>query len=541
MTSRIRLLVLSVILAGCAESPRPTGPLEPDAPLYAGGPANGFPVVTVRADAPAQAQGALVNNLADAVARVAPGGTITVQAGTYAAEDVLIERPVTIEAQSSATRPIVRSSGDAAFLIDGVAAGTVLIRGLRFEVGGRGGVSAMGTYDQVRVEDCVFQLAAESTAGVFGGPSNVAAATLAVLNSSFRGGAIGVFAARAPLVDVRDSHFADHSFSGIQYQDGSAGRIQGNTAERCGPNGCIRVHAPRGVEIVGNQVRNEMAREVAFGIRAFAGGTIRIAENEVVGLGGDAFGVGIEVRGTAAKVLGNRVGGATQGIQFWRVPVGEIARNVVEPCGAISCINIREGGGNLLVTANTLRSVPGRKTPGAILTDWPAGSGSLVITDNDIAGVGAPSNPNDPRTYPIRFAFQNIGWGAFGTEGVARGEPVEFSRNRISNAELGVRAERGGVVVGRDNTFITVYNVLSATDRGINRLRFNDVDGYVVSLRIAGSPVADAPHVGTLEVTCNYWGGGPPQDTGTIPASAYTPWATSPIANTGASSCDGGT
>src|SRR5207245_6477192 len=70
-------------------------------------------------------------------------------------------------------------------------------------------------------------------------------AKVLVTNSSFTGGFAGVFADGAPRFDTFNSTFSNFSFSGIQYQGGSGGRIEGNTVSDCGSAGCIRVRADR--------------------------------------------------------------------------------------------------------------------------------------------------------------------------------------------------------------------------------------------------------------------------------------------------------
>jgi hypothetical protein len=521
--------------------------------------------VDVRSDgaAPPDPDVVVVNNFADALDRVAPGGTIRVFAGTYDVANLTIDKPVVIEANVGDT-PLLRTGEQYGFVITNAAPGTVTIRGLHFEMAGLHAVVAMNQYDQVVVEDSRFSATAGGPSP-FGLPYGFVSlrasngppgSNFIVRRNIVVGGHWAIMASRARAQFVGNTT-RGQATGGIEF-DGSSGLIEGNTVSECGQEYCILVlEAPGGVAVVGNTVRNEHPRRVQTGIGVFGGGTVRIEDNQVIGTGGSgrspgdhAFAWGIHMTGAAAEqqhatVLRNRVSGANDGLKFVNVYRGRIEGNIVDPCGAGSCIGVwgtDVSGAAIEVRSNTLRSVLGRRTFFAIQSMWVSNAGTLAITDNDIAGATAPGDPASPASYSLDIAFQNGAWWPPGTEGVERGAPVEFSRNRITNAAVGVRAFHGGVVEGRDNVFTTVYGeVLGTHDRGVNRLQFNDVNGYQFSLALSGSPVADVPHRGTLDVRCNYWGGGAPVAVSpTVPASAYTPYATTPVAGTGATTCSGG-
>lgn len=548
------LTAVAVAIAACTDAPL-TAPTAPQAPHLNVGPPNGFAIVRVKATAPTapQAQAPVVNNLADAVARVAAGGTILVDAGTWEAADIIIDKSLTVEPAQAGERPVIRNSATFAFRVTGGDA--VTFRGLAFDVGqNHSAINATGGYGNLVVDGAAFTVTTGTT-GVFAGSSTASNAKVTVTNSTFEGGALGVFFAGA-RADTRNNTFDNHSFGGIQYQGGASGTIEGNSSTRCGTNGCIRVQNPNGVVIAGNTVHNEHPRNVQSGIIAFGGGDVTVEDNVVLGAGGagrEAAGhplrFGIQVNSAPntpmeATVLRNRVGGAYQGITLNTVHRGRVEENRVDPCGAWSCITVNGGqssGANVQVRRNTVRSVLDRRTFFAVQSNWAANSGVLSVTDNDVAGATAPGNAGDPATYALDIGFQNGTWFPGGQEGIPLGAPVEFSRNRIANAAVGVRAFHGGVIEGRDNVFTRIYGeVFGAHDRGINRLQFNDVNGYHRALAMSGSDVGGAAHNGTLEVRCNYWGGGAPVNTWPAPEDSYTPYATSPIAGTGATSCSGG-
>lgn len=559
----ITALTLSAACTHDALAPSPVPDLGD--PAYTAGPPGGFRLVMVRAGASAstEAGAPVVDNLADAVARVAAGGTIRISEGVYLAEDVLIDRPMVIEPAAGAA-PTVRTGAVGGFLIRTTLPGTVTIRGLHVEVLGVRGILAAREYDQVVLENLMFT----TTAGPFSASGGLPAGWIAagaalnmsptsrftVRGSTITGGHWGLIATAA-RADFVDNTLSRQALGGLQLESGSEGRISGNTFDGCGAWRCIGVaSASEGVVVSANTISIAHPARVRSAIQAFGGGTVTIERNRITGTGGAGREVlahpmefGIEVRGGPGRtavttVRGNHVSGAYNGLTVGGASRGVIEGNIVDPCGAWGCIAVFSNGvtgADVAVRGNTVRSILDRRTFFAIHSGWEATAGRLSITDNTIMGATPPSNTADPSTYALDIAFQNGTWYPGGLEGIPLGDAVEFSRNRISDAAVGVRAFHGGVIEGRDNTFTTIFGeVLGAHDRGVLRLRFNDVLGHRFALGMSGSPVADEPHRGTLEVTCNYWGGGAPNGVWDgMPASAYTPFARSPIAGTGATTC----
>lgn len=533
------LMPFAVLVTACADRPV----LEPAAagPDYAAGPSGGYPVVIVRpSGGPAREPGVpVVNDLAEAVAAVREGGTIRVHPGTYAADGIVVDKAVTIVGTGG--RPLVRTDGVAAFFLRHPS-GVTEVRGIDFEGSSYGNLVAQ-VFDQVRIEDCGFSGA--GTAGVVAGPTETVGSRLVVESSSFSGQLVGVFAPDAQVVEVLGSSFRDHTFSSIHFQWGSAGRIEGNEIDGCGSVSCIATFQAPAADIVGNRITNARPSPTSGAIRVSgpigAGGAFVIADNEIAGAG-EVYHDGISVERGTALIRSNLIAGANRGITMAGGSSGTLEGNVVEPCGASACISLG-GAGAVTVRGNTLRSVASIGTIWGIISHTPADGGPVTITSNLIEGVDAPANPHDPSTYPLQLAYQVDSWGPGNPlDGLPLGAPTTFSGNTIRNAGAGVAAFHGGVVEGRDNTFETIHGVvLSAHDRGINRLRFNDILGYSGALGRSDDGGGGPDFNGVLEVTCNWWGDASgPQGVGDVPTAAYTPWATSPITGTGATSCSGG-
>lgn len=237
------ILALASLAAACGDVPvEPASPILRSGMLAARGPEGRLPIVHVRPDAPPQAQGAVTNNLAEAVARVRPGGTIRVHPGTYTTQQVRITRPVTLEAAGAAQPTLDAAGAGSSLLIDAVQDGPVVIRGLRFVGASAHDVFIAGNYQQVRISDSEFHPTEQGGAPVegryygsgvfsFGGSGEL----ILVENSTFLDGAIGVHSTTPGLV-VRNSRFVGQSNAAIH---GPARLIEGNRVEGCGDWWCI--------------------------------------------------------------------------------------------------------------------------------------------------------------------------------------------------------------------------------------------------------------------------------------------------------------
>ncbi|MGD8866424.1 MAG: Ig-like domain-containing protein [Gemmatimonadales bacterium] len=333
-------------------------------------------VVHVSLDPDAPPEGStVVSGLAEAMVRVAVGGQVLVYDGTYPTENVIVDRPVTIEAAPGAA-PIIQVvdlggevSQRTAFRLD-VDSGSVIVRNLAFEIQeGYAAIYADG-FDQLEVEGSNFTLGRDVLSGVLAANPATPTALATVRSGTFIGGTLGVFATQSARVDVFESSFSDHGFGSIQYQNSATGRIEGNTVTECGINGCINVVAAEQVEIVGNQLATTAERvtgyqsvtgTVRLGISVgngtheiFPPVTLALIENNILeGLGGSAFPEGaIKVSGSGSTEVTSR---------------GNLIRSTVVGV-AVSGVGLIHGSDNRLEVVDTA---------------WVAHGGTLVDNYSD--------------------------------------------------------------------------------------------------------------------------------------------------------------
>ena len=351
---------------------------------------------------------ATFTNFPDALAAVPPGGKIELCSGTFTADSVEITKPVTIEAATDAvTPPVIQTNVDGAngFAIDAVRSGTVAFRRLSFTSTGTGvtSIAAFTTYDQVTVDTSTFTLGPGSQ-GVFGGSSTVTGAKVVVMNSSFTGGDLGVYAsgdgdevgnpivATAPHFDVLNSRFHDFTFSGIQYQVGASGRISGNTVGACGSNGCIRSRFDNQIEISGNAVtvdadRITFNRHIRWGIAAdvTVGGSLLIVGNTVTGVGGG----------------GDPSNPASYAIQFAGIGLGQIS-----PGGTIVMLGDATVSRNIIVNADTGLSAHDALITGTdnVITGTLVGIAGVSVTTTTSVSL----NRSDVTSYIIPIAGDGL-------------------------------------------------------------------------------------------------------------------------------------
>ncbi len=538
-------------VTGCSDRRTVAGLSRPVVEGVAAGPQGGFPIVIVSPHgAHADAAGApVVDNFADALSRVAPGGTIRVMGGLYDVVGVVVDKPVLIEALPHA-QPLLRaSSGFASFTISGVPSGTVTFRRLHFaNLAAVASIAAVESYDQVVVDSCDF-VTTQNGASVYGSGSATAATQVVVRGSSFAGGSFGVFLTgiiesgviveNGPRFDIAGNRFAGDSEAAIEVRIGATGRVSGNAIDRCGFDGCVRVTGDRRVEVVGNQLTSDLSSKASLGIFAASGvglnADVLIDSNEVLGTGGSGMNyvfarAGIEVEDGVAVIGHNRVHDARTGIAVVRPVSAQVDSNVVDTC-LDACIDVIGGGRVAVIRGNQVSGDVTRRPHTGIHANWPVSSGTLAIERNSILGAGDPSDPQDPATYAIARGIEVISRSQGQT---VPGAPVAVSANLIRNAQTGISAFQGGSIVGSDNVAEVVFIGLNAGESGSLNIQRSDIL-YVVSA-INGD--------GTVRVhaTCNWWGfaGGPQRWSSAVDPSSFTPWATAPIANGAGGACNGG-
>ena len=274
----ILVLCYSLFLSACTDNISGTlDNVEPSAgethlesladELSKGGPIGNFPIVIVRPDAPPQARGALANNLADAVLRVAPGGVIKVHGGTYSSQDLIIDKPLTLEGTGD---EMPRLNGGGAFsslTVTNMPAGTVIIRRLHFE-NAMMSIHIENAFDRVIVEDNRFDilhgepneegLAYNSGIFVWASTGN----DVLIRNNIFNGGDIGVHT-NFDLIErenagvrVLNNRFVGQSNASVH---GPVDLVQNNVIEDCSIHWCMFVASQTDnafdMIISGNQIR----------------------------------------------------------------------------------------------------------------------------------------------------------------------------------------------------------------------------------------------------------------------------------------------
>jgi hypothetical protein len=186
-------------------------------------------------------------------------------------------------------------------------------------------------------------------------------------------------------------------------------------------------------------------------------------------------------------------------------------------------------GASVLVAGNTMTIPAGQSASAGINVasgSAPQPRASVAILNNVILAQGAIPDPLDPASYPLQrgVAAQNA-------------DITDFSGNTIGGARFGIIAVNGSVIhTGRDNVVSNSHTAIAtfgAIGPGMGRavLSYSDFIQYVTAFQ------GQASDLSVLQ--CNYWGTstGPNPAPAGVPASVYTPWATAPIAGTGATGC----
>jgi hypothetical protein len=185
-----------------------------------------------------------VGTLAEAASVIAPEGRIYVSDGTHSAEGIVVDRPMTIEADVGASPVIQTNVASAAFFLDGYDSGTVVIDGLNFDFttpspGPDGkttyAIRGSGTYAGLIVRNTNCTVGPSARGGIAVVTSTVPP-TVEVENTSIDGGVFAIAAIGVQL-DVSNSQFTGGRNRRIQYS-ASTGRVEGSTFSDCGTAWC---------------------------------------------------------------------------------------------------------------------------------------------------------------------------------------------------------------------------------------------------------------------------------------------------------------
>ena len=517
----------------------------------------------------------------EAIALLVPGGTIRVANGDYVVEDVTIERPLTVEAEGDAV-VIRNTAGETSFLIDGISAGDVVLRGLRFDNSSPGdgrhegfrltepdlntthSVRVQGTFAAVLVDDAEFTASPTVNGGIRILASTQAGASVTIRNTAFTGGLEGVFTGdvagfpeRDALTVIEGGSFRDSRF-GVDSR-GNSLVIRDVTFESC--TFCVwteRFHnidalaQPRTVDLSEN-VMLACAR-ICAGIRGY---NSEILENNFLmapGAGGPRV----------TLQLVQDTGGAPA---FTAVITG----NRMENCGFVLCVGVfgSEGTPTVTLADNTIaaRATDDLPQSGNPTVFWGTASmlmknndltrcgtgegicvyayqsassilenkfaigetddvtivvyalgGTTLATDNQITGTSTITDPNDLSRYAAQFGF-------FSTNGGV----LTMRNNALSNVAVGYAVNTNSAITGTGNSLSTTY--IAASSVGALNLNEGNITGYVEAFSVM-------PDITSLR--CNWWGSaaGPTAVPAGTAEVVYTPWRTAPIGDT-SGACSG--
>lgn len=537
------MFVVAVLAGGtvlaCGEDALP--PTDPGSSLQAAaGLPGGFGVVQVRPNAPANAQGAVTNNLADAVSRVASGGTVRVHAGTYVTHDVLIDKPVTIEGNGDPL--IVNRTGSASLVVGGIGSGEVTIRGITFRddvgthaSGPAASIALVADFGHVIVESSTFSGVAGETRPIYQRVvTSTAVPTLTVRGSAFESGfrAVNIFNFGAGLDvevllegnDVRD--FSERGF----YLTSASGVVRDNDFTNCGLS-CVLSQVATSLEVVDNRFEACISNAPLPRPPGLGAACVFFVFGEDGIVRGNAISDRTHGRGShAAIIVSNFTGLGTAG-RFL------VENNVVDGCGDGNCI-VTDGDTEATIRGNHVTAYAEDDTEFGITSSGLSEPGDDVIEDNVLVGVSDPTAHTHQNQAGFGFFFSGIFVHGVNT--------AKVSRNTVSGANWGIFVTIGGVVEGTDNVIpetgipIAVSGPVTIT---LNQSDFTQLDPSIPPVGFIPVP-GDPPASGVLDLTCNWWGdAGGPGSLGTVPAGVtldVVPFATSPIAGTGATSCSGG-
>jgi len=467
--------------------------------------------------------------LEDAMKLILPGGTILMGDGTHTVEDVVVDKPVTLDEVDGATAIIQNDAGQRSLSINGIDVGVVTIRNLDFlnnvpdeaYPGLRtSSIEAKGSYADVIIEDNTFTNGLPDVqSAVRVDTTWVVGAQVLIQNNSFEGGRTGVVA--TGLVETTDPFVtvAHNDFTGIRgavvFQTDADGVVFDNDISDGGWH-CITFNSSSNGVISENRLTN---CGIYGGIRVF-GGLVEVADNQITD--------------DEEKPVGwdEATDPYHAAIRFSSDADGSVHGNVIDGCGWGGCIQVSYGA-TASVFDNEIRAYQGAGTEFGFLTfggyvPAEANPPTVSITDNTVTGVGFGDGPAD-----------RYDQGSYGIiEGallVRNATVVEFSRNQVDSVNWGIDIyENGTIEAGVDNVVNFAYGAITSSLTGQIEMTHNDFTDWVVSIWDGG---------GTLNgsVSCNWWGDAFGPSNNDFPPGGspvvYSPWADGPVANGGGGSC----
>lgn len=235
--------------------------------------------------------------------------------------------------------------------------------------------------------------------------------------------------------------------------------------------------------------------------------------------------MGVSAAGGTVNVSESAFAGTGQGVLM--ATQGRVDNNGFSAC-SVWCVGV-SGSGGVTVSSNTIVIPSGPRVGSAIQVQVGGPQLPTVIEDNEITGV-ASSTPSDPASWVLER-----GVGVFtNSAGTAPGS-ITVAGNRISLAKsaVAVYSINGTVVDAYDNVIGSVFTGLNGDGNPLNPAPINSIINFRRN-DVTNAVRSFGPFAGTvtLDAKCNWWGSvaGPVNQSWMGPASAYTPWATQPIA-----------
>jgi hypothetical protein len=256
-------------------------------------------------------------------------------------------------------------------------------------------------------------------------------------------------------------------------------------------------------------------------------GVVNVDSNTFIG--GDTGANPMQVPGATINVRWNTFTGQT----FASVPIANFdvgAMIDVEGNNFIDCATTAQScvtsNMHVRVVGNTFTVHIAKPVQSAIYAVSATDPALSTITDNVIVGVGHSTNIwTVATTYPFQAAAIGVVGGS-----------ANVLRNTVTNAFEGLDVWNGASVTATDNVFTKTFAPFASDGQGLGLLaaNWNDVTDYIAAVGNTG-----ALDVTALNIRCNWWGqaGGPSPVSGAIPTSAYTPFATAPMANVSHTAC----
>lgn len=390
-------------------------------------------------------------DLDSAIAHVPESNLVVVCDGTWPANKVNVNRPLTLQSETPGGATLAQSTGatvaDAVLRVNGISTGAVRIADLAIQFIGIG-IRARGEYDQLTVDSVTFTgpgAAVRYTSGLYLEGSSVATAHVTLIRSSFTQSFYGAVQSEAVAFDTYDSRFREVGWAGLLMWSTpnapTARSVTGAVMQKADivgnvfvdipsaglGGGAIMIQAAGDHLVQNNQISTTSTTSGANGIFIFRGGVtaantrpVRVRDNKLTGhaVVGDPsvqghWGIGPAIRavggiaGVADSIVHNSLSGVFIGLDL--AGPGEMV--ATDNTLSASYIAVRKNG-NSAVTINR-NDFTGYTWP--IVANAPTLPGNPVLSNGAVAcnwwGSASAPQPLGPNVNPggyVPYATQPI-------------------------------------------------------------------------------------------------------------------------------------